>query len=165
MKLRVIAGANVVMCKFLFLFILIPYMSFSQTETILTGSLNPSVFDEIWAEEWSANKKAYNPDAQIIDQLRNINKTVVVNVVLGTWCADSKQLVPEFLKVAALSGINFELIAVNREKDCPLQDCSTWDIKYVPTFIVLVDGVEAGRIVETVNKSVEADMLRIISNK
>jgi hypothetical protein len=88
-----------------------------------------------------------------------------INVFLGTWCSDSKLHVPQFLHLANMFGWKYELIGVNREKECPFEkkDCKTWDIAYVPTFVVYRNDIEIGRIVENPQRSLAEDFDEIFS--
>jgi hypothetical protein len=54
---------------------------------------------------------------------------------------------------------------VNREKECPFEkkDCKTWDIAYVPTFVVYRNDIEIGRIVENPQRSLAEDFDEIFS--
>jgi len=148
------------------LIMLLPFSLFSQTtEVILTKSISDASFNESWAVEWKVNENNYQPDTSVLKELK---KRVVGNdihflVYLGTWCDDSKIHVPAWMKISSLLHLKSEFIGVNRNKECPLSDCSDWNIVYLPTIVVVKEGKEIGRIVETPSKSVEADLLKIMS--
>jgi len=136
----------------------------STDEVILIGKLDKTVFDQSWATEWKEAQNAYKPDSTIIEKLKVFTDKLSFVIVLGTWCSDSRDLLPQFFNVAKACGFRYELIGVDREKKCPLEDCSNWDYTLVPTIVVMKDGKEAGRIVETVKVSIENDLIRIIEN-
>ena len=146
------------------LIMLIPLVVVAQSseETILTGKLNRSAFDQPWAIEWKQAERDYKPDSLIIEKLKSYPGKLSFAIVLGTWCSDSRDMVPLFFKIAEICGFNYELIGVNREKECPQKDCSTWDFTFVPTIVVLKEGKEIGRIVETVKVSVEKDLWEMV---
>jgi hypothetical protein len=56
-------------------------------------------------------------------------------------------------------------VGINREKECPFdkKECKNWDIKFVPTFIVFKENLEVGRIIESPQKSIEEDLLKIMN--
>lgn len=106
---------------------------------------------------------AYHPDTAIIDQLKGLVNGVSVLTVMGTWCGDSKEHVPAFFHIAALTGLNkMETIAVNRKKKSDHFDVTPLGIEYVPTFIFFKNGKEIGRIIETPEETLEKDMLKIL---
>jgi thiol-disulfide isomerase/thioredoxin len=110
--------------------------------------------------------EAYQPDIQILEQV-NIEKLddFDITIVMGTWCSDSQREVPRFYKM--LESIGYEtnkiiLINVDRTKLAEGTPTAKLDIKRIPTFIFAKKGVEAGRIVETPQESLEKDMAKII---
>lgn len=115
--------------------------------------------------EWQAVAAAYSPAPEAVERLRGVSSEVVVEVVLGTWCPDSKTHVSEFLKVLELADnpfIRAEFVAVPKDKEKRAPYIQGKDIAKIPTFIVLVNGVEKGRIIETPAKTIEEDLAEII---
>lgn len=147
-------------------FFFLSLMSQAQTDSlpIITGTLNDTLFQSEWFANWSQSK-GYKPDAETIKALEQVNSNnLTFKVYLGTWCEDSQIHVPAFLVVAAMLNYKYELIGVNREKECPFEkkNCKNWDITKLPTIVVFQDQIEKGRIVETPELSVENDLLKII---
>ena len=87
-------------------------------------------------------------------------------VFLGTWCADTHELLPRFFKV--LQQINYPLdkvvlYGVERDKTTRSAEVKKYNVVSLPTFIVLDQaGNEKGRITESVNKSIESDLVKIV---
>lgn len=144
----------------------------SQTMILIgyTGSefLNEGEFGISYATEF-AN---YLPDTLLISQISNFlsaeNGEIKITLVLGTWCGDSKEQVPRFYKINSLLTSKFneiEIISVDRLKKAGSLDISGLKIEKVPTFIFYRNGIEIGRIVETPLKTIEDDIMRIISAK
>lgn len=134
-------------------------------ETIITGTLPADFMEQDWALLWQKNEKEYVPNTGVLESLKQSNlKDIQIEIVLGTWCEDSEKLVPLFIRINNELKIPVTFIGVDKEKKCPLADCSNWNIQYVPTFIIQRNGKEIGRIVEQVKLSIEADLLEIISN-
>ncbi len=110
---------------------------------------------------------------QLNDSLINIMEPirfsdVNITVILGTWCSDSRREVPRFFKVADALKIpedHVKVIFVDRDKTAPGIDLTNLNIERVPTFIVYVSGKEAGRIVETPEISLEADLKDILKKE
>jgi thiol-disulfide isomerase/thioredoxin len=118
--------------------------------------------------EWYAKEyPAYIPDVGIIGQLKTALSDIQIIVVLATWCGDSKEQVPRFLKV--LDQADFEperctMIGVDSQKQARDLDVSVYDIERVPTFIFYRNEIEIGRIVETPLHSLESDILNICNS-
>jgi thiol-disulfide isomerase/thioredoxin len=110
----------------------------------------------------------YIPVQSVVDSLLKFAPNLKIMTVLGTWCSDSHELVPAFYKVASLLKLSpqqIEMIAVDRKKNCPAPDIRSLNIEYVPTFFVFYKGELKGKIVETVEKTIEQDMLQLLQAK
>jgi len=121
----------------------------------------------------------YRPQQDLIDALAAAPREVTLVCVLGTWCSDSRREVPRLWKVlddAANPGFTLLMFAAGRGDDTA---AAAWEkshhvtpgyrrrfgVERVPTLIVLEDGRERGRIVETPEVSWEADLARILDVK
>jgi hypothetical protein len=116
--------------------------------------------------DWQAVAAAYAPAPEAVDRLRAVSREVLVEVVLGTWCDDSKSHVSEFLKVLEFVDnplIRATYVAVPEDKAKRQPYLQGKDVIKIPTFIVSMEGVERGRIVETPVKTVEDDLADILS--
>jgi len=119
---------------------------------------------------WKSGYDAYSPDAATIGRLReaalSLEPGLEVTVVFGSWCGDSREQVPRFMRVQRLVGrrlLHSSFLAVARDKKTPPEAVEGRDIVKVPTFIVTFKGKEIGRIIETPRSSIEADLLEILS--
>lgn len=87
-----------------------------------------------------------------------------VLIFLGTWCPDSREHVPKFIKIVDEAGISrkhIKMIGLDRDKILKgLTD--KYDVKRVPTFIFLQNGKEIGRIVEHPHVSLTKDIAKIV---
>ncbi len=119
-------------------------------------------FESYYNKEYAA----YNSDNELTEKLsQNLNQFDIL-IVLATWCIDSKEQVPRFLKVLDEAGYAPEkllMLGVDSEKKAREVETELLNIQRVPTFIVYKDGIEAGRIIETPKTSLEADLLQIIN--
>jgi hypothetical protein len=114
----------------------------------------PITMEELWATVpvWRAIADAYEPDAKIVDDLRQIDEPTRVQVVLATWCGDSKQHVPRLLKAierANNANVIVELHGIGPDFESPMAFIQGESITNVPTFIVRRGERELGRVVET----------------
>lgn len=136
----------------------------AQEEIILEGKLLRSDLDHQfkWFDE---NYRKYHPNDSAISELRKYSNDIRVVVIMGTWCSDSHEHVPEFFTVADALHIeekNIEIIGVNRKKTCKSVDIREYKIQNVPTFIFYRNNRQIGSIIESPRVSIEKDLLHII---
>ncbi|MGD9347387.1 MAG: thioredoxin family protein [Candidatus Aminicenantes bacterium] len=115
--------------------------------------------------DWEEVIHSYTPDEEAIESLQTLSYQVEIEVVLGTWCPDSKRHVSEYFKVLdRLDNSNFlsTYIGIPRNKEARESYIKGKNIQKVPTFIVRVEGREIGRIIEIPTKSIEHDLLGIL---
>jgi hypothetical protein len=107
----------------------------------------------------------FKPDNASMEALKYKLDSITFTVVLGTWCGDTKEWVPRFVKF--LDCVKYDVglvtfIAVDRKKEAGEVPTKDLKIDKVPTFIVYKANKEIGRIVETPEMSVEQDLVKII---
>lgn len=122
---------------------------------------------DLFKSYYDAEYKAYIPDVIILDNIKiaQEDKQCSVTIVMGSWCGDSQEQVPRFLKILdnlSFEGNNVTLICVDRNKKSINGETDALSIKLVPTFIIYSDGKEIGRIIETPKETLEKDLLTII---
>lgn len=89
-------------------------------------------------------------------------------VVGGTWCDDTKSLLPAFYDIMSASVADIDKVVdlyfVDREKATPAEVVIKYEVKNIPVFIVYdKDGIEVGRIVESLKTTrIQDDLLEII---
>lgn len=127
--------------------------------------------DELWqtAPVWRAIADTYEPDAATIQRLRAIEQPVRLQVVLATWCGDSRQHVPRLLKAierANNPNLAVELTGIGPDFLSPMQVVQNQNVTNVPTVIVRRGESEIGRFIETpAGATVEADIADIVEGK
>jgi thiol-disulfide isomerase/thioredoxin len=144
----------------------ISYDNISNKE-MLIGETTLDAFSLPPFKEWfDLEYNYYEPDKNIIKQLKEKIDYVKILIFLGTWCPDSRIDVPRFIKVLNEIGFdkdNLRIISIDREKKDPNDLSTTYSIEYVPTFVFFKDKIELGRIIESPKVSLETDMLEILS--
>jgi hypothetical protein len=126
------------------------------------------ITDTAFNSSFRTEYNSYNPDPLIIDQIHSLMDAITVTIVSGTWCSDSREQVPRFMKILDLIEPVIPepvLICVDRDKkaaDVPLEELK---ILKVPTFIIYHDKSEIGRIIETPQTTLEEDFLMILRRK
>ncbi len=108
---------------------------------------------------------SYKPDTNDIKYLKKNLPAYKLVVFIGTWCDDTHKLLPRFEKVLKLTSYPMEqytMFGVDRDKKAKFVENRLYSIENVPTIIVFKDHQELGRIVESVKKSIEGDLVQII---
>ena len=133
-------------------------------EVELVGSLTKDKILEAMPE-WKQQMATYAPKLDVVDKLRSLPQPVHIRVFLATWCPDCKKHVSAFFRVMEMvdnPSISVELIGVSKDKKEPSQPIQENRVERVPTFIVVMNGDEKGRIIEIPVKSVEQDLVDIL---
>ena len=147
-----------------FSFALLPALCIAQTKTfeistdiengskVLKGLLTRADIDKDTSYKWfQQNYKLGQADAPAVAAFqKNADKFQLV-VFFGTWCEDSQILLPVFYRLIDKSGIaetSITLIGTDRPKTTLDNLHTVFNIINVPTFIVMKDGKEIGRVVE-----------------
>ncbi len=146
--------------------------AYTTTKDESTGSVvfkGPVTLADLRGEpsfSWLPRGEAsYKPDSNEIKYLRTELKPYTIVVVMGTWCDDSQNLVPKLARTLQAAGFPMQqlvMYGVDRSKQTGGIESQQFDIKKVPTIMLYQGNFEAGRIVESVNESIEADLARII---
>lgn len=107
----------------------------------------------------------YEPDRITTDSMMSLPSNQQILIFGGMWCSDTKELLPKFFKMSDQVNISrgdVTVYFVDEQKKSEQGLEKKYNITSVPTFIVLKDGEEKGRIVETVKTSIEKDLLRLM---
>lgn len=107
----------------------------------------------------------YKPDEQVVRYLTDNLPDHKMVVLMGTWCEDSQEMLPQIYKILRLTGFpmqNYTMYGLDMEKKGYKDEHTKYNVSYVPTVILFKGGKEIGRIVETVQISLEADLKDII---
>jgi len=122
----------------------------------------------IFAEYYKFYFESYNPDMSIVEKIKPLLDDISITIVMGSWCGDSQEQIPKFYKIISL--LNFDenkikLIAVDRKKHAREYDAlvQSLNIELIPTFIFYKNGKELGRIIESPQETLEADILEILN--
>ena len=135
---------------------------------MLLGYCNREAFKDTTFSWWfNSIYDIYNVDTLTAEKLAGKLKNVNIEIVMGTWCSDSRREVPRFFKILdylKYPSDSVKIIAVGRDKKGRADETKNLDIELVPTFIFYRDGKELGRIVESPKVSLEKDMAKILND-
>jgi len=111
---------------------------------------------------------AYELDKKTTEKLKNHLDGVKIKVFMSVWCHDSHREIPRLSKI--LKAIDFdeqslEIIALNRAKKTSNNLQEGFDIQRTPTLIFYKNGKEINRFVEQPRKTLEKDILKILTGK
>lgn len=140
----------------------------SQMEVMIgkwdrSGLKTSDLFKTYYDTEYTS----YKPETATLDNVKiaQAGKSITVTVVMGSWCGDSQEQVPRFLKILDILSFpeaNVTIICVDRNKKSSNGEVDDLGITLVPTFIIYNNGKEIGRIIETPKETLEKDLLTII---
>ncbi len=119
---------------------------------IFKGMLNKYLLENESTFNWMRNSKiGYKPDTATIGAFARAKSKVQFVVFGGTWCEDTQSILPKFFSLLEKSTVpdnTITLFGVNRDKKCISAITEAFNIKNVPTIIIMQDGVEKGRVIE-----------------
>lgn len=108
----------------------------------------------------------YESNSEAVNRLLEISKEgLSIKIVMGTWCPDSRREVPRFMRILDLwkfPAAMVTFIGVDNAKLSPVGEYESLNIQRVPTFIILKNNIEAGRIIENPVTSLEQDIVNIL---
>lgn len=117
--------------------------------------------------EYVRGSRGYTPNAAAVAALRKTSKPVTVHVVFGSWCPHCRQHVPLLLRVEneiKNPKIKFEYYGIPRPPDgWKDPEVKRLGVKGIPTAVVYVNGVQAGRIEGTAWGAPEVELNKILN--
>jgi len=151
---------------------------FAQTEVSHDASGNKVVKGFITRQElatdtaftWFAqNQQGYTPDQNALHLLKANRDSVNIVAFGGTWCGDTKYVLPKFFMLADAAGLSPDrvtLLGVDHSKKTIQHLSEAFGITNVPTIIVMKNGKEIGRVVEYGHTGLfDKDLAAILSKK
>ena len=135
---------------------------------VLYGTVSLEAFEMDICKDWFGPEyKSFQPKKGIISKLKKHRfDEITIVLILGSWCHDSHREVPRFIKILDQIHFPFEKLLMNAldtKKQSPDYDAEGNNVSRVPTAIVFRNEIEIGRIIETPQKSLEKDLLKILS--
>jgi thiol-disulfide isomerase/thioredoxin len=121
--------------------------------------------DFVWYQQ---NLKYYKPQKKHIEIIKAKAYDFQLVLFTGTWCHDSQQIIPKYFSLLEASEFpdhRMLIIAVDRQKNAPANMQRQFNVVNVPTLIIMKDGKEVGRIVESGETGMpDAELVKIIQN-
>lgn len=136
---------------------------------MLLGYCNREAFSDSSFSWWyNSEYNMYEVDTTALEGAADNLVGVDIEIVMGTWCSDSRIEVPRFYNI--LDYLHYptdkiKLLMVGRDKKGISNETDGLNIEKVPTIIFYKDCKELGRIIETPVESLEKDMNKILNGK
>lgn len=119
---------------------------------VLKGFISRQELASDSAFNWFAqNTKGYTPYPATVNALRGAKDSVYILAFGGTWCGDTKFILPKLYALTDAAGFpqdHITLLGVDHDKKTIQHLSEIFNVTLVPTFIVLKNGQEVGRVVE-----------------
>ena len=147
-------------CLLIIIVILSATVVFSQTEIsrdvhgnkILKGFVSRKELATDTAFAWFAqNQQDYTPNQNTLQAFKANKNLIHILVFGGTWCDDTRYILPKFFMLADAAGIapdRITLLGVDHDKKTIEHLSEIFNIINVPTIIIFKNGKEFGRVVE-----------------
>jgi thiol-disulfide isomerase/thioredoxin len=160
------------------LVILSAQIGFTQTQVtrdahgnkVLVGFISKQELALDTAFTWFAqNQQGYTPNQDALQLLKANRDSVNIIAFGGTWCDDTKYILPKFFMLADAAGLSQDhvtIIGVDHDKKTIQHLSEAFGITNVPTLIVMRNGKELGRVVEYGHTGLfDKDLAEILSKK
>jgi thiol-disulfide isomerase/thioredoxin len=119
---------------------------------IMVGVINKEVLQYETSFTWFAqNQQNYTPPPAAVEAFKKNGSKIHIICFGGTWCGDTKAILPKFYTLITAAGFmqsRLTVIGVDRSKKTYAALAESLGITNVPTFIILKNGKEVGRVVE-----------------
>ncbi|WP_116770970.1 TlpA family protein disulfide reductase [Maribacter litoralis] len=142
-------------------------------QPFLLGEITVDALSSNTYKTWfQANFNDYKTDEEKVNSIKNKINDFRIIIFMGTWCGDSKREVPRFIKI--LESIDYpkehlKIVALDKRKEnykkSPQGEEWGLNIRRVPSFIFYKNGREINRIIETPIRTLEDDILKIVSQQ
>jgi thiol-disulfide isomerase/thioredoxin len=144
--------------------------NFSEQSIWLLGYFTREQLSRVPHSEWyQKGYDEYQFNTETVNKLTEISKdNLLIKIVMGTWCPDSRREVPRFMRILDLWKFpmeNVTFIGVDNAKLSPVGEYEKLNIQRVPTFIFYKNNIEAGRIIEVPVTSLEQDIINILNKE
>ncbi len=138
----------------------------TKGNTLYVGKGNEQVFFDHEDLYWfRSGYDDYKPNNDTIEELKRWKNDIYFIVFAGTWCDDTKDLLPKFYKMATEAGFTRKevtLYLVDRDKKSADGAAQLLHIDKVPTIITFRSGRMIGRIEESASKPIEQEILDLV---
>jgi hypothetical protein len=160
--------------RLILVFLILCKVGYAQTslnteQNVITGITDARLLERSVGFRWYKDGYFnYKTNISAVNVIKEMPKDIQFVVFAGTWCERSQNLLPQFYRVMDLAGISRQRITLcflDRDRRSPQGTENNYSVNTTPVFIMMQKGIEIGRIAETVNQSIEADIADLIPVK
>ena|ERR1700761_4227052 len=127
-------------------------VSSDGTNKVIKGVIARDLLETDTAFHWfHDNQSGYTPNSETVSVLKAKGPSIHFIIFGGTWCEDTKNLLPKFYLLMDAAGIandQITFIGVDHHKKSLDQLPEDMHLTSTPTFILLKGNKEIGRVVE-----------------
>ncbi|PZD79687.1 thioredoxin family protein [Mesonia sp. K7] len=139
-------------------------------DSTYTGLITEADFRNTKFDDWfSEAYESYQPDTEILVEIKKEIGKYDIKVFMGTWCSDSQREIPHLYKILDDVGYNKEnltVYAMNENKTTEANHEKELNVFNVPTLIFYdKEGNEVNRFVEFPQETLEKDILKIVTKQ
>jgi hypothetical protein len=132
--------------------------------------IGPVLYQDVLDQfpDWNDAEDDAEIKPEVVDGFTEIQTPLNIQCYIGTWCSDSRDGVPPFMKVLLQvdnPNVQIEFIGVDRRMDDPDHLARQNKIEKVPTFVVKMRNVEMFRMIEFPEITFQEDFLNNLINK
>ncbi|SFN70322.1 Thiol-disulfide isomerase or thioredoxin [Chitinophaga sp. YR627] len=152
--------------------LLLSTLTFAQTtasrasngKKVLKGKIDMQTLMNDSAFAWFyTGVNGYQPNDNMLNYIKDNRGKFNIVAVVGTWEDQSRQLLPQLYKIMILGGSPDEQVQTyGADEKMQTSTPQDYKVKKLPTFIVLREGKEIGRLNGEVGESLESDIARIL---
>lgn len=100
---------------------------------------------------YQQNRQGFTPEKNAVEAFGKYKDSIHIMAFGGTWCGDTQSLFPKFFSLTDAAGFSQDrvtVIGVDRSKKTVHHLTEAFNVTRVPTFIIMKNGKEIGRVVE-----------------
>jgi thiol-disulfide isomerase/thioredoxin len=121
-------------------------------EKVIKGFMTKQQLVSDSSFKWFAqNQQGYIPEQNALQAFKANKDSINIVAFGGTWCGDTKFILPKFFALTDAAGFSQDrvvLLGVDHNKKTIQHLAEAFGVTNVPTFIVMKNGKEIGRVVE-----------------
>lgn len=141
-------------------------------QEILYGHCDVSgIKGSIFQEAYVKGMSEYVAHDSTVQAFKPLLQDVTFKVFMGTWDANSQAVVPVLVNVLfnaeydATKAENIELICLDSEMKCEVEDPADYQVKQLPTIILYNKGAEFARMEGNATGKMETALLQLLKQK
>jgi len=135
----------------------------SKTDKVIKGRIEMKTFMNDQDLAWFYHGvNAYTPNDKMVDYIKSNRGKYNIIALIGTWDETSRQLLPKLYKTMILASSEEQIMMWGADEKLQTDAPTDYKLKKVPTFIIMKDGKEEGRLVGDSKETIESEVARLL---